>query len=81
MTTTVIELYDALKKAGVDDQTAKAAAQAVLPADDRDRLVTKADLTTAIAELKADLTWRIVLAMGAQVAIFSAIVGALKFVR
>jgi len=77
----VIEIYDALRAAGITDDVAKAAARAVLAAEDKERLVTKADLRAEIAELKADLTWRIVLAMGAQIAIFSAIVAALKFVR
>jgi hypothetical protein len=41
------------------------------------RTATKADL----ADLKAELTWRVIVIMGAQTAIFSAIVAALKFVK
>lgn len=43
--------------------------------------MTQADLGTAIAELKSDLAWRFIVVMGAQTAIFSAIVAALKFVK
>ena len=48
MTTVVVELYEALTKAGVDEETAKRAAKAVL---DTEVLATKTDL----AELKADV--------------------------
>ena len=77
MATMVAELYDALKKAGVDDATAKAAAQAVMGVEDREHLATKADLLglkADILELKSDLTWRMLLMTGA----FIAAVGALK---
>jgi len=66
----VAELYEALRKAGVEDDLARAAAKAVLHAEARTDLATKADL----AELKTDLTWRILLAMGVLTAIFSFIV-------
>jgi len=52
----VAELYDALRKAGVDEQLSKEAARAVLPADARLDLVTRADLTELKAELKADMS-------------------------
>ena len=44
MTTTTFQLYDALKAAGVDEPTARAAAQTVLTIADREQLATKADL-------------------------------------
>ena len=84
MTQLVSELYNALRQAGVDDDTARAAAKSVIAIEDREHLATKADildLRAALAELKADLTWRIVIAMSAQTAVFSAIVAALKFVK
>jgi hypothetical protein len=55
MSTMVSELYSALRKAGVDEESAQAAAQAVLSTEVRTDLATKADLTSALAELKADL--------------------------
>lgn len=45
MTTTTIELYEALIAAGVDDTKARAAASAVLSRDEAEKhLATKADL-------------------------------------
>ncbi len=55
MTTLNIELLDALKKAGVDEETARAAAKSVLSVDQLDQLVTKADLKAELADLKAEL--------------------------
>ena len=49
------ELYDALRKAGVDEQLARDAARAVLGADARTELATKADLAELKAATKADL--------------------------
>ena len=69
MSTMVTELYDALRKAGVDDQLAKDAARAVLAVDARTDLATKADL----AELKAELIKWNVGAMAVLTAIFAAI--------
>ena len=48
MTTMVLELYEALKSAGVDEEQAKRAARAVL---DSETLATKQDL----AELRAEI--------------------------
>lgn len=48
MSTMVVELYEALTKAGVDEETAKNAAKVVL---DTEILATKKDL----AELKTDI--------------------------
>ena len=44
MTTIVVEIYDALRKAGADEESARAAAQAVLGAEERQQLATKADI-------------------------------------
>lgn len=70
MSTMVTELYDALRKAGVDDQLARDAARAVLGVDARTDLATKTDL----AELKAELIKWNVGAMAVLTAIFAAIV-------
>ena len=77
MTTMVAELYDALRKAGVDEDTARAAAGAVLADDCREHLATKTDLLALKADLHAlesTLTWRMVTVMVAMTAVFSAIV-------
>ena len=55
MSTMVAELYDALRKAGVDEHLAKDAARAVRPVDARIDLATKADLLALRTEIKADL--------------------------
>ena len=70
MSTMVTELYEALRKAGVDEQLARDAARAVLAIDARADLATKADLS----DLKADLIKWNVGAMAALTAIFAAIV-------
>jgi hypothetical protein len=70
----VAELYDALRKAGVDEQLARDAARAVLGAEARTDLVTKADLAAGLAELKADVIKWNVGAMAVLTAIFAAIV-------
>jgi hypothetical protein len=66
----VTELYEALRKAGVDEQLARDAARAVLAIDARADLATKADLS----DLKADLIKWNVGAMAVLTAIFAAIV-------
>ena len=53
MSTMVAELYDALRKAGVNEQLAKDAAGAVLAADARLDLATKADLVALRIEIQA----------------------------
>ena len=81
MSTMVGELYDALRKAGVDEQLAKDAARAVLGSDVRTDLATKADLMALRIELKADMAemkaelikWNVG-AMAVLTAIFAAIV-------
>ncbi len=77
MSRMVAELYDALRKAGVDEQLSKEAARAVLPADAINDLATKIDLAllrTELAELKADLIRWNVGAIAVLTAIFAAIV-------
>ena len=88
MSRMVSELYDALRKAGVDEQLSKEAARAVLPADSISQLATKADfadLLVNFAELRADtkaeianmkvelIKWNVG-AMAVLTAIFAAIV-------
>lgn len=70
MSSMVAELYDALRKAGVEEQLAKDAARAVLGAEARTDLATKADLS----DLKADLIKWNVGTMAMMTAIFAAIV-------
>lgn len=57
MTTINQELYKALLVAGVPEDQATAAAIATPHADD---IVTKADLTAALADLRADILYWIV---------------------
>lgn len=73
MSTMVAELYDALRKAGVDEQLARDAARAVLGTEARTDLVTKADLADGLAELKTDVIKWNVGAMAVLTAIFAAI--------
>lgn len=54
MTAAVTELYDALRKAGVDEMTAMGAAKAV-SGSDLSHLATRADLQSGLAELKTEL--------------------------
>ena len=69
MTTMIAEVYDAFKAAGVR-RAAKAAAKAVLPAE---QAATKDDLRVAIAELETRLTRTLWLQAGV-------IIGALSFI-
>jgi hypothetical protein len=55
MSVMVTELYDALRKAGVDEQLARDAARAVLGYDVRNDLATKGDVARLEAATKADL--------------------------
>lgn len=66
----VEELYDALKKAGVDEDVARRAAKAVIGEEEKDHLATKADLS----DLKASLIQWSVGTLIAMTAIFAAIV-------
>lgn len=74
MSIMVTEIYDALKKAGVDEETARAAAKAVIGAEEKEQLVTKNDLRAQLAELKAELIQWNVGAMAVLTGIFAAIV-------
>lgn len=77
MATINLELFDALKKAGVDEETARAAAKAVLGLEAKEQLATKADLAelrTDMAELKADLIKWNVGTLGLMTGLFAAIV-------
>lgn len=71
MSTMVTELYDALRQAGVDDDTARAAAKAVLGVESRMDLATKADL--AALETRV-IKWNVG-TLVAMTALFSTIVG------
>jgi len=51
----VIELYEALKKAGVEEDRARSAAGAVIGASGQEKLATKADLAELKSELKSDI--------------------------
>ncbi|MBI4264247.1 MAG: integrase [Acidobacteria bacterium] len=75
MSAMLTELYDALRKAGVDEGTARAAAQAVVGR--HEDVATKLDIETLqreMAELKADVVKWNVGAMAVLTAIFAAIV-------
>jgi hypothetical protein len=81
LSTIVAELYDALRKAGVEEQLARDAARAVLGAEARAELATKADVAELrlatkadLAELKTDIIKWNVGAMAILTAIFAAIV-------
>jgi NhaP-type Na+/H+ and K+/H+ antiporter len=82
MTTLNIELLDALKKAGVHEETARrAAAKSVLSVDQLDQLITKADLKAELAELKVDLIkWMAGLIIGAVVAMTGIFAGIVKLI-
>lgn len=56
MTMMVVEVYDALRNAGVADDMARAAAKAVIGVEDRALLATKADLSEMKLATKADLS-------------------------
>lgn len=82
MSVMVVEVYTALKSVGVADDVAQAAAAAVVPASDRDELVTKSVLRAELSELKAELIKWNVGTLIAMTGIFSAIVGmAMRFLR
>jgi hypothetical protein len=81
MATLVIELYEALKKAGVDEDTARAAAKAVVGVEDREQFATKADINelrafiqVEMGNLRAELIKWNVGAILAVTTIFAAIV-------
>jgi len=55
MTTMVVELYEALTKAGVDEDAAKAAARAVSSVEKIDALATTNDVERTRLELEAKM--------------------------
>ena len=73
-----MELYDALREAGVDEKLARAAARAVLSSEGRTELATKQDLAALrqdLAELKATLVmWNVGVMVAIMTGIFSGIV-------
>jgi len=71
MATMVAEVYEVLRALGASEEQAKAAARAVLAADARTDLVTKADLAGAESRI---IKWNVG-AMAVLTAIFAAIVG------
>ena len=56
MSTMINELYDALRKAGLDEDIARKAAHAVMAAEDVDKLVTKDYLQAQLAEVRGEIT-------------------------
>jgi asparagine synthetase B (glutamine-hydrolysing) len=74
VSTIIVEDYDALREAGASEEKARAAAAAVIGTEHRDDLVTKADLTAAINDLKAELIKWNVGAIIAMTAVFATIV-------
>jgi hypothetical protein len=56
MRTWVLELYEALRKAGVDEMPARDAASAVFPVDCLDDLATKHDLSELRLAVNADIS-------------------------
>lgn len=80
MSTMVTELYDALRQAGVDETSARHAAEAVIGVAQGSTLATKGDLLAEMADLRVELAdlrvelikWNVG-AMAALTAIFAAI--------
>ncbi len=56
MRTLVVELYNALRKAGVDEALAVEAASAVVPASAMDEMAMRRDLEDVRLAMKADLS-------------------------
>ena len=76
MTTLVMEIYEALKKAGIDDELPKAAAK-VIGVEEKSQLATKADLAGLGADLQGMLNKHLQIIIGLMIAltgIFAAIV-------
>lgn len=70
MNTTSFALYEALKRAGIDDDLARKATESVLTVDEKNHLATKADLL----ELKVSLIQWTVGTLLAMTGIFAGIV-------
>ena len=77
MTTTVTELYAALRAAGVSDDLAQRAAAAVIGVEDKTQLATKADLFA----LESRLMRFTVGVLATMTAIFGAMAAALRFIK
>lgn len=78
MTTMISEVYDAFKAAGVADEQAKAAAKAVLPAE---QAATRADmqaLKADIEQLRFEMNGEMYRVVGAQTIILVGVMVALK---
>jgi hypothetical protein len=80
MAVMVAELYEALRSVGVDEATAKAAARAVLSADARTDLATKADVAELKAELFKHTTQTLVWLTGLNAAILTTILALFRWV-
>lgn len=78
MTTTTIELYNALVEAGVGKEQAKRAAESVAMRADLADVVTKSDLFAAVSGLKAELLYWMIGLFIAQTAL---IVTLIQFLR
>lgn len=74
MTTTTIELYNALVEAGVSKEQAKRAAESVISRSEAQQLTTKSDL----AQLKAELLYWMIGLFIAQTALIVALLQLLR---
>jgi cyanate permease len=74
---TNLPLYQVLVKLGASPEDASLAATAAT-ADDS-QLATKDDLREVMADLTADLAWRIIVMFGVQTALLTIIMAAFKF--
>jgi len=88
VSTMVVELYEALKRAGIDDTAARDAARAVLGVEQRADLATKADVAALglatkaeLADMESRLTWKVVTLLGYVTVIYTAINAALRFIK
>lgn len=77
MTAMVDELYTALRALGLEDDLAKKAAKAVVSIEDKQQLVTKADLAEVESRI---IKWNIA-TMGILTGIWTAIGIALRVIR
>ena len=75
MTTMITEVYDAFKAAGVPDDTQKAAAKAVLPAE---QAATKTDLIELMIELIRTMWLQAGIIIGALSLVFGGIATLIK---
>lgn len=74
MAVIVVEVYQALKKLGLDDELATAAAKAVIGTEHREDVVTRSILRAELAGLKTELIQWTVATLLAMTAIFAGIV-------